>query len=81
MQLYVAGSHFAVYLWEEEDACLALDFLERLALGGKREKHDAATLDRRLHYFAEHGPPPGEERCRYFTGESSCAAHAPEDEN
>lgn len=78
MQLYAAGSRFSVYLWEEENKdCPALDFLEALARGGKRERGDAATLDRRLRYFAEHGPPAGEERCRYFAGEKTFELKAP----
>ena len=79
MKLYAAGSRFRVYLWEEEDGtCPALIFLKELWKSGRGKEDAADVLDRFLRQFGEHGPPRGEERCRFFDGDDvfELKAHA-----
>lgn len=54
---YEAGEKFTVSLLADEDgACEALDYLEALAVGGKKEKQDYETLTRqRIVRMAQHG--------------------------
>ena len=54
---YQKGVRFEVDLWVEDDGtCEALEFLENLQGGGKREKQDYVTLvTHRIKRMAEHG--------------------------
>lgn len=54
---YEKGVRFAIDLWAEEDGtCEALDFLEGLQCGGKREKQDYVTLvTHRIKRMAQQG--------------------------
>ncbi len=71
MKLYATGSRFRVYLWEEEDGqCPSLDFLRGLWSGSEDDQNNADVFDRHLKTFANHGPPRGQERCRFFNNEN-----------
>lgn len=64
--LYEEGTRFTMYLWAEEDGtCDALDFLQELQAGGKREQQDFQTLtEHRIKRMAHHGAIYNEEQSK-----------------
>jgi len=63
---YEPGARFTIYLWAEEDGtCEALEYLEMLHAGGKREQQDYQTLTRhRIKRMAASGAIYNEEQSK-----------------